>query len=983
MDQYLRFVNGVQALRRRTSAMGVGLCGALGVAADPLPHQLATVRRVLGDIQVRHLLSDEVGLGKTVQALMIMNALRWQDPKHRTLVVVPGNLLSQWQEECWIRGHVMPALAGEIIDTVDESAPITLARPRDLMARPGEDERTIRADPSVFDLLIVDEPQTMPREVVRHLSQVSDGFRQVLVLSATPKLGDPAWRELILRMIEPQAAQRARLKGRKLDEVLAEREKQAIATAGNHADASRLSVEFSRAAAGRRVIRNGRDKWGAYLPVRRNNVIRVQPLRHERLRHEIAATLLESAQSESDLQGSVWTAARALQRSARAARTVLAELAAHGGRLGEQAERARQASLENPGDSRLEVLLDILANRWSEDQAQAFIVVCGDNPTIDMLRAALPRYFPDLDGRISILRRPSSTEADGVANLRKTQETLAPLLSGENRLLLIGDWVQAGLNLHHVAHGIIFFSLPWEIDSIDQLIGRIDRLGTEGDGNRSIRTIDIWRILLEGSQEAAIADVVGALGVFDAPLPPLSPDELLQVQVELDRAALGWKSSGAILPLASGGTGLPTLLAAADPYTSEQAAADFKKWRALPLPEPAMMTDLAGRADTPVRREERALGAWLKTIARSEDFDIGSRPDNTDDYRFKTIWYHRLAATGRAGESPFMLPGVGRDCWMSDHLPFIYRRSDISAPPRKAVVTDEGEDKARPLHFLDHGSAAHDAIVSGYANATRDLFGPESPVVQASAVLPDGHPARGIGSLVFLTVAALDPFPDELLPPLWSSEAEKILAAAPTEAQRNALTADRKALQTLFLAAQRRIRLEAPAKMLRNGAAKGPDGWKKMPPEQVDLCLRPLTSSTNNAIAKGRNVQTPHLKPETAKAVRTRCLEQFRADAQHFNGQVLDRVRPALELIMMQVFSHFKTEAANRELALERHIQSPPDGGLVELWQGQVAARERSLAMAHLNSIEATTLLQKFAAGRITIPQPKSRSILIALVDNF
>ncbi|MGO7205875.1 hypothetical protein ACCT30_32725, partial [Rhizobium ruizarguesonis] len=82
MDHYLRFVNCVQALRRRTEALTIAMGGALGVAADPLPHQLASARRVLSDTDVRHLLSDEVGLGKTVQALMIVNALRWQYPKH-------------------------------------------------------------------------------------------------------------------------------------------------------------------------------------------------------------------------------------------------------------------------------------------------------------------------------------------------------------------------------------------------------------------------------------------------------------------------------------------------------------------------------------------------------------------------------------------------------------------------------------------------------------------------------------------------------------------------------------------------------------------------------------------------------------------------------------------------------------------------------------------------------------------------------------
>ncbi|MCA1791490.1 MAG: hypothetical protein LC667_17075, partial [Thioalkalivibrio sp.] len=84
MDYYLRFVNSIQAQRRRVAALDIGLGGALGVAANPLPHQIATVRRILGDSHIRHLISDEVGLGKTVQALMVVNALRWQDPTHRT-----------------------------------------------------------------------------------------------------------------------------------------------------------------------------------------------------------------------------------------------------------------------------------------------------------------------------------------------------------------------------------------------------------------------------------------------------------------------------------------------------------------------------------------------------------------------------------------------------------------------------------------------------------------------------------------------------------------------------------------------------------------------------------------------------------------------------------------------------------------------------------------------------------------------------------
>lgn len=451
----------------RAFALNEGLGGALGVAAEPLPHQLATVRRVLSEAEVRHLISDEVGLGKTVQALMIVNALRFQDSTHRTLVVVPDNLLSQWQDECWTKGHVMPALVGASDFDPANLPSVTLVRPRDLTVRDDEGGRIFQADSKVFDLLIVDEPQTMPRDAVQTISQLADGFRQVLVLSATPRLGDGAWRNMLMRILEPEIAQLAQLQNKTIDELLAEREAGAATELLKGADA--LPLVHARFAAGRRIVRNSRSDWNDRLPRRRNHSIRVQPLHHERLRIEIARALVRNADSRLGFEGPQWTSAKSLQRSARAARVVLAEIAARGGELSELARTARQLTLDDPGDARLGALLDILASQWTKDPDQTFIIVCGDNPTIDLLQAALPRYFPELEAAISVLRRPSSGEVDRVTNLREMQATLAPLNSGVSRLLLVGDWVQAGLNLHQISSGMIFYSLPWEIDSIDQL----------------------------------------------------------------------------------------------------------------------------------------------------------------------------------------------------------------------------------------------------------------------------------------------------------------------------------------------------------------------------------------------------------------------------------------------------------------------------------------------------------------------------------
>ena len=88
-NPYANLCLAAQALRREFEGVRTPLAPATGVAAFLYTHQLANVFRVLTDLRVRHLLADEVGLGKTVQALMILNALRYQRQDLRALVIVP------------------------------------------------------------------------------------------------------------------------------------------------------------------------------------------------------------------------------------------------------------------------------------------------------------------------------------------------------------------------------------------------------------------------------------------------------------------------------------------------------------------------------------------------------------------------------------------------------------------------------------------------------------------------------------------------------------------------------------------------------------------------------------------------------------------------------------------------------------------------------------------------------------------------------
>ena len=101
-NAYVDLCLTAQAVRRELEGIRTPLVPAIGVAASTYTHQMANVYRVLTDVRVRHLLADEVGLGKTVQALMILNALKYQRRDLQALVVVPDSLVTQWR---WLGRH--------------------------------------------------------------------------------------------------------------------------------------------------------------------------------------------------------------------------------------------------------------------------------------------------------------------------------------------------------------------------------------------------------------------------------------------------------------------------------------------------------------------------------------------------------------------------------------------------------------------------------------------------------------------------------------------------------------------------------------------------------------------------------------------------------------------------------------------------------------------------------------------------------------
>ena len=132
---------------------------------DPLPHQIEAVyQRMLPLQPLRFLLADDPGAGKTIISGLYIRELAIRGDVERVLVVAPGALAVQWQDELWRRfGLEFEILSREMVETVRTGNPFTekrlLIAHLDQLAR--SEDLKAKLDASRWDLIVVDEAHKM------------------------------------------------------------------------------------------------------------------------------------------------------------------------------------------------------------------------------------------------------------------------------------------------------------------------------------------------------------------------------------------------------------------------------------------------------------------------------------------------------------------------------------------------------------------------------------------------------------------------------------------------------------------------------------------------------------------------------------------------------------------------------------------------------------------------------------------------------
>ena len=65
----------------------------------PLPHQILVLEKVMHGVQTRFMLADEVGMGKTIEAGLVLKEKKLRGEIKRILLIVPKSSMMQWQQE--------------------------------------------------------------------------------------------------------------------------------------------------------------------------------------------------------------------------------------------------------------------------------------------------------------------------------------------------------------------------------------------------------------------------------------------------------------------------------------------------------------------------------------------------------------------------------------------------------------------------------------------------------------------------------------------------------------------------------------------------------------------------------------------------------------------------------------------------------------------------------------------------------------------
>src|SRR6516225_5126510 len=440
-------------LRERFAHLGLAqgfdelLCLPHLAGVEPLWHQIETVRKVLRQFRGRVLLADEVGLGKTIEAGMVLKEYVLRGMVDSVLVLTPASLVGQWREELETKFDITCATTHDALLRSDRERFWGQKRVIASLALARRSEHAAHVIGRSFDLVIVDEAHHL-RDRASQSYKLVDALnkRFLLLLSATPVQNDLTELYNLLTLLKPGIF-------KTLKEFRA-----AYMTPGkprqpaNHERLRRLMRDA--------MVRNTRAVVALRLPRRHAVTIRVDGSQSERAGYQelTAATRRLAAEGAN--------------------RLVLRHLLGAAGSSPAAAAAAVKRFRERRAD---EPFWHALAQRWAAvgtgGKEAALLELLRRNP--DEKKLIFVHYRETLEHLADLLAREGIAFARFEGSLSGADKDAAiAAFRDQVPVLLCTESGGEGRNIQF-CNTLINFDVPWNPMAIEQRIGRIDRIGQQ------------------------------------------------------------------------------------------------------------------------------------------------------------------------------------------------------------------------------------------------------------------------------------------------------------------------------------------------------------------------------------------------------------------------------------------------------------------------------------------------------------------------
>jgi SNF2 family DNA or RNA helicase len=451
-----------------------------------LEHQIRTAKTVLQRFRGRALLCDEVGLGKTIEAGLVLSELVMRGLARSVLVLAPPSLIEQWQ------GEMRRKFSLEIVNQDDPAFRQMGAEAWTQFDRVIVSLHTAKREPHrsailarQWDLVIVDEAHHLRNRNTQMWKFASELRKQfILLLTATPVQNNLDELFNLVTLLEPGLLSTAKQFQRRFVD------RKDKLTPRNVSELHTLLSEV--------MVRNRRSTVGLQFTRRWARTDRVALTAQERALYDDVTRFvrlhLRSAGAKSGIARMALIALQmAMGSSSKAAASTLQNMAANDKlaaadreALTQLADQARRLS----DHSKVDRLLQLL-----DEYPDKLVLFTQFRATQELLHRHLTQTRHDV-----------ALFHGGMSRLEK--EAAVERFRGPARLLLATEAGSEGRNLQF-AHAVCNFDLPWNPMKIEQRIGRLSRIG-------QTRDVHVFNLVAADTVEAAVLHLLEAkLNMFE------------------------------------------------------------------------------------------------------------------------------------------------------------------------------------------------------------------------------------------------------------------------------------------------------------------------------------------------------------------------------------------------------------------------------------------------------------------------------------